>query len=222
MAKQERGARSRQAILEAAAEVFDLHGYDAASTNEILARSGLTRGALYHHFRSKESIATALFEAHSGALAAPERPTRLQSIIDLSYAFAAQLRCDPVLRASVRLAVEKTSFPRPANTPYEQSMEAIQGLLAQAQNHGEILPGIDLDDATTVILGSFTGLQVMSHVYTDREDLPERLSAMWRFLLPGIASPGLIGHLRVGPPPASLLATDQARAEAAVQTGDRA
>ncbi|MER5795787.1 ScbR family autoregulator-binding transcription factor [Streptomyces sp. NPDC001980] len=214
MAKQERGTRSRQAILEAAAEVFDLRGYDAASTNEILARSGLTRGALYHHFHSKESIAAALFDAHSAALAAPERSTKLQSIIDLTFAFAAQLQRDPVLRASVRLAVEKTSFPRPAVTPYEQSTEVVHELLDQARLQGETLPGLDLTDATTVIIGAFTGLQAMSHVYTERGDLPERLSAMWRFLLPGLVTPGLIGTLRVTPPSDAVVADDRARAEA--------
>lgn len=50
MATQERGTRSRHSILESAARVFDERGYDAASTNDILARTGLTRGALYHHF----------------------------------------------------------------------------------------------------------------------------------------------------------------------------
>ncbi|MEU2249813.1 ScbR family autoregulator-binding transcription factor [Streptomyces sp. NPDC019224] len=214
MAKQERGMRSRQAILAAAAEVFDLRGYDAASTNEILARTGLTRGALYHHFRSKEAIAAALFDAHSDALAAPERSTKLQSIIDLTFGFAVRLQHDPVLRASVRLAVEKTSFPRPVNTPYEQSTEAIHHLFTEAQSQGEILPGVDLRAATTVIVGAFTGLQAMSLVYTDRNDLPERLTEMWRFLLPGMVAPGMIGTLRVTPPPAALVAQDEGRAEA--------
>ncbi|MFC8346976.1 ScbR family autoregulator-binding transcription factor [Streptomyces sp. NPDC057280] len=202
MAKQERGTRSRRAILEAAAEVFDLRGFDAASTNEILARSGLTRGALYHHFPSKEAIAMALLEAHGEALVVPDRSTRIQTIIDLTFAFAGQLQRDPVLRASVRLAVEKTSLPRPVHTPYEQSSAAILELLEQAGKQGEILPGLDLNEVSAVIVGAFTGMQVMSQVYTDREDLPERLTAMWRLLLPGLVAPGMIGHLRVTPPPA--------------------
>lgn len=41
MATQERGTRSRHSILESAARVFDERGYDAASTNDILARTGL-------------------------------------------------------------------------------------------------------------------------------------------------------------------------------------
>lgn len=202
MAKQERGTRSRRAILEAAAEVFDLRGFDAASTNEILARSGLTRGALYHHFPSKESIAVALLNAHSEALVVPEQPTRIQAVIDLTFSFASRLQRDPVLRASVRLAVEKTSFPRPLNTPYDQSSAAIRELLEEAEKRGETLPGLNLNEATTVIVGAFTGMQVMSQVYTNREDLPDRVTAMWRLLLPGMVTPGMIGHLRITPPPA--------------------
>lgn len=214
MAKQERGTRSRRAILEAAAEVFDQRGFDAASTNEILARSGLTRGALYHHFPSKEAIAGALLEAHSEALVVPEHSSKTQAVIDLTFAFARRLQHDPVLRASVRLAVEKTSFPRPLNTPYDQSSAAIRELLEQAREQGEILPGLNLDEATGVIVGAFTGMQVMSQVYTNREDLPERITTLWRLLLPGMVNPGMIGNLRITPPPAPAVTEEPAAADA--------
>ncbi|MCB5169615.1 TetR/AcrR family transcriptional regulator [Streptomyces bambusae] len=201
MAQQERGTRSRRSILEAAARVFDERGYDAASTNEILASTGLTRGALYHHFPSKESIAVALVAAHSEALTVREQPVKLQSVIDLTLEFAERLQTDPVLRASVRLAVEQTSFSRPPQTSFEQSSAAILTLLRQAEAQGEILPGVDVEEAATTIVGSFTGLQVMSQVYTGRADLPHRITVFWGFLLPGLATPGLLGRLRTTPPP---------------------
>ncbi|MFE9769604.1 ScbR family autoregulator-binding transcription factor [Streptomyces sp. NPDC005808] len=200
MGKQERGTRSRLSILEAAARVFDTRGFDGASTNDILAGSGLTRGALYHHFPSKETIAAALIDAHSDALIVPERDVKIQSIIDLTMEFAYRLQRDPVLRASVRLAVEQSSFSRPTITPYEQSSAAVLGLLEQAREQGEILPGVDLEEATSVIIGSFTGMQLMSRIYTDRRDLLERVAALWRFLLPGFVTPGLITRLSLAPP----------------------
>ncbi|GLW55284.1 ScbR family autoregulator-binding transcription factor [Kitasatospora phosalacinea] len=201
MTKQERGIRSRRAILEAAAEVFDLRGYEAAGTNEILARTGLTRGALYHHFPSKEAVALAVLEAHGDGLAVPEHSSRLQSVIDLCFAFADRLHTDAVLRAAVRLAVEQTSLPRPAVTPYEQSRAVVRTLLAEAAAQGETLPGLDLDEAADVVIAAFTGVRVMSQVHTARADLPRRLTALWRMLLPGIAGPGMIGRLRTTPPP---------------------
>ncbi|MFC8230730.1 ScbR family autoregulator-binding transcription factor [Streptomyces sp. NPDC057287] len=216
MGKQERGTRSRLSILEAAARVFDARGFDAASTNEILASTGLTRGALYHHFPSKEAIAVALLAAHDEALVVPLRQVKLQSVIDLTFEFAFRLQRDPVLRASVRLAVEQTSFPRPVTTPYEQSSAAILDLLKQAQQQGEILPGVDLAEATSVIIGAFTGMQVMSQMYTNRSDLPERICTLWRFLLPGLANPGMISHLRITAPqpPADEPATPEVPAPA--------
>ncbi|MEW1777512.1 ScbR family autoregulator-binding transcription factor [Streptomyces sp. NPDC086777] len=200
MAQQERGKRSRRSILEAAAQVFDERGYDAASTNEILARTGLTRGSLYHHFPSKEAIALALVQAHAEALEVPERPIRLQSVIDLTLEFARRLQHDAVLRASVRLTTEQTSFDCPPQTTYEQSMDTILTLLQEAEKRDEILPGVDVREVTSLIVGSFTGLQIMSQAYTGRADLPDRTSVLWKFLLPGLATPGLVGRLRTTPP----------------------
>ncbi|MFJ5230573.1 ScbR family autoregulator-binding transcription factor [Kitasatospora sp. NPDC088391] len=200
MAQQERGKRSRQSILEAAARVFDERGYEAASTNEILAHTGLTRGSLYHHFPSKEAIALALVDAHAEALAPPDHPVRIQAMIDLTLRFADRLRTDPVLRASVRLTIEQTSFGYPPLTAYEQSVETILGLLQEAEAQNELLPGTDIHAATATVVGSFTGLQIMSRAYSDRQDLPERVGAFWDFLLPGLVIPGLIGRLRTTPP----------------------
>ncbi|MDW8809010.1 ScbR family autoregulator-binding transcription factor [Streptomyces scabiei] len=201
MAQQERGRRSRRSIMEAAAQVFDERGYDAASTNEILARTGLTRGSLYHHFPSKRALAQALVDAQAEALEIPDRPVKLQAVIDLTLEFARRLQSDPVLRASVRLAVDQTSFTAKRGA-YEQSSAVVLELLEQAEERGEILPGVDMLEAASTIVGAFTGLQIMSQVYSNREDLIERTGVFWRFLLPGLAIPGLMGRLRTTALPA--------------------
>ncbi|WP_042364817.1 ScbR family autoregulator-binding transcription factor [Streptacidiphilus neutrinimicus] len=202
MAQQERGIRSRRSILEAAAEVFGERGYDAASTNEILSRAGLTRGALYHHFPSKEAIAAALVEAQSEALVPPVRTVKLQAVIDMSLEFARRLQRDTVLRASVRLAVEQSSFAQSARAPYDEAIAVIEHLLRQADRQGELLPGMDLREVASTVVGSFTGLQVMSQVYSNRQDLPARVSALWRLLLPGLAAPGIMPRLCTDTPAA--------------------
>lgn len=143
----------------------------------------------------------ALVTAHSEAPVVPDRAVKLQAVIDLTLDFALRLQRDPVLRASVRLAVEQTSFSRPPRTTYEQSGAAILALLRQAEEQREILPGVDVQEATSTIVGAFTGLQLMSQVHSNGEDLPERIGAFWRFVLPGLATPGLPGRLRTTPPP---------------------
>ncbi|HJQ61135.1 MAG TPA: helix-turn-helix domain-containing protein [Vineibacter sp.] len=49
-------ARTRAAILEAAARLFRRHGYEATGIDDIMAEAGLTRGGFYAHFRSKEAL----------------------------------------------------------------------------------------------------------------------------------------------------------------------
>jgi len=52
------------AILIAAAQVFEAHGYAAGTTNRIASKAGVSIGTLYQYFPSKEAIAVALLEQH--------------------------------------------------------------------------------------------------------------------------------------------------------------
>jgi AcrR family transcriptional regulator len=58
-------ARSREtvaAIVEAAARVFEAHGYAAGTTNRIAERAGVSIGSLYEYFPNKDAIVVALAE----------------------------------------------------------------------------------------------------------------------------------------------------------------
>jgi AcrR family transcriptional regulator len=61
----ERREATRAALLGAAERLFVRDGYDRTSTQAILLAAGLSRGALYHHFDSKEDLFAAVFEAVS-------------------------------------------------------------------------------------------------------------------------------------------------------------
>ena len=54
---------AREAVVEAARDLFVERDYDQVSTEEILERSGVSRGALYHHFPAKLDLFRAVFEA---------------------------------------------------------------------------------------------------------------------------------------------------------------
>ncbi|HWJ43700.1 MAG TPA: helix-turn-helix domain-containing protein, partial [Solirubrobacterales bacterium] len=54
---------AREAVIEAARELFLAEDYDQVSTEQILDRSGVSRGALYHHFPSKLELFKAVYEA---------------------------------------------------------------------------------------------------------------------------------------------------------------
>lgn len=110
MARQERAIRTRQAILVAAAEVFDEVGYEAATISEILKRAGMTKGALYFHFTSKEELAQGVLAQQVDVLPpVPPRELKLQEVVDESLMLTHLLMKetgDPIVRGSVRLTVD--------------------------------------------------------------------------------------------------------------------
>jgi AcrR family transcriptional regulator len=58
----ERRAETRARLLQAARRLFAERGYHAASLDHVSARAGCTKGALYHHFGSKEGLLLALID----------------------------------------------------------------------------------------------------------------------------------------------------------------
>jgi AcrR family transcriptional regulator len=57
---------TRDALIAAARELFTENGYANVGTEEIVQRAGLTRGAMYHHFRGKADLFLAVVEEVSG------------------------------------------------------------------------------------------------------------------------------------------------------------
>lgn len=61
-AKRLRSARTRQALVQAGRRLFTERGYAGASTEDLVQAAGVTRGALYHHFRDKRDLFRAVLE----------------------------------------------------------------------------------------------------------------------------------------------------------------
>ena len=57
-----KGMQTRQDIITKSLQVFSVKGYFNTSVNDILAVTGLTKGGLYGHFRSKEDIWYAVYD----------------------------------------------------------------------------------------------------------------------------------------------------------------
>lgn len=70
MRQEERKARTRAAILEAATENFGTLGFAATSVDAIASQANVAKGAVYHHFRNKEELFECVFETVSSNVAA--------------------------------------------------------------------------------------------------------------------------------------------------------
>jgi len=60
--KAEQSEATRAALMATARELFAKRGYAAVGTEEIVRATGVTRGALYHHFAGKKELFEAVYE----------------------------------------------------------------------------------------------------------------------------------------------------------------
>ncbi|MEY2418527.1 MAG: hypothetical protein QOG90_1207 [Actinomycetota bacterium] len=60
--KAAQGIQTRAALVTAARQIFGEQGFAGTNTEEIAAKAGVTKGALYHHFSGKDDVFRAVYE----------------------------------------------------------------------------------------------------------------------------------------------------------------
>lgn len=65
---QQRSEETRSRILDAAVRKFSLAGYESASVDDICSDAGVSKGAFYHHFPTKQAVFLALMEGWLGMI----------------------------------------------------------------------------------------------------------------------------------------------------------
>ncbi|KUO23162.1 ScbR family autoregulator-binding transcription factor [Streptomyces dysideae] len=203
MAQQDRAIRTRNKIVLAAAELFDEVGYEAATISGVLKKCGVTKGALYFHFASKEELAQEVLAGQVAALPpVPPQELFLQQSLDEALLFAHLLRVgDPMVRGSVRLTVEQ-GIPHDGldrGVPMQAWIDHNLEVLTRAKAAGELLAHVDIVSTATLFTGSFTGMQVLSRILTGHADMVERVSDLMRSLMSAIAVPGVLVRLDFAP-----------------------
>lgn len=202
MVKQARAAVTREQILRGAAEAFDRYGFGATTLSDVIAQAGVTKGALYFHFSSKEHLARAVIEQQHALSVHPARQRLdghapgLESVIRLSQGLARQLIDDVVVRAGIRLTLEQGTFGASASNPYRDWVSVVEQLLRRAIDEGDIRDSIKPAALARFVVSAFTGVQLLSEVLSARQDLGQRVEEMWEILLPSLVSGRKLPYFR--------------------------
>jgi AcrR family transcriptional regulator len=197
MAQQQRAVRTRRAVLEAAAAVFAEQGYTAATVADILKVAGVTKGALYFHFDSKEALARGVLEVQTDQRL-PEQEIKLQEVVDVAMTVAHRLVHDPLLRAGARLSSDHIGR-RHYGSAWPLWVDMLTEMLTEAHRRGEILPHVVPREIAEMVVSAFNGVQLYAQLETDLSEVEYRVSVLLGHLLPSIASPSVLMRLDVAP-----------------------
>lgn len=202
MVQQERAFKTRQAIRQAAAEVFAERGFDGASIAEILARAKVTKGALYFHFRDKQALADAILAEHVDEIRVEPDSLKIRELVTAGFTLVKRLETDVVQRAAARLTLEQGADQLDRTLPMLRWTEYVEELLTAALEREELLATMESTtarrDVAEMIVGSFAGLEMRSNTFAaGGRELERWLVVYFQHVLPTIVRPYVIPKLQL-------------------------
>jgi AcrR family transcriptional regulator len=202
----ERSSETKQRIIRTALRIFLEKGYDGTSMREISTEAGVTKGGIYHHFKSKEdlfrqalSFITAEMEKWSLARFKSVRTakglvrTLFGSIKSMREAFAGIVNEDhgphqySFLEVLINAARRDEGIRQEMETIYSRTRRNMRSVFARAQRKGEIRPDIDCGALALEINAVMEGILLLGIL--DRsinlDTVGTRLSRnIWRMVAP--------------------------------------
>jgi AcrR family transcriptional regulator len=189
MAKQERAVRTRESLIQCAAEVFAREGYVSASLGHISRRAGVSNGALHFHFEAKRELARAVEDEAARRLraiteeipACAGRGDALQGLVDATHGLMAGLADDVVVRAGFELGGEPALGATAGVRRYWQGW--VEDMLVRAESEGRLAEGVTPEGVAPAIVAATVGFEVLGG--TDSGWLTrQRIDAFWQLVLP--------------------------------------
>ena len=165
----DRRARSRNALLEAAARGLSRYGYSNLVLEQVARDAGYTRGALYHSFANKEELALAVvawIEETWWAEMAPvitDNSDPVQALVGVARAHAVFCRRD-IARVRMVMSVEFSGQNHPVGRAVEEAvdrvLEVATRLISSARKSGAVPQGPPPRVLAEGALGAVEGLVI--------------------------------------------------------------
>ncbi len=191
---QQRGEETRARILGAAVRRFSITGYDAASVDDICAEAGVSKGAFYHHFPTKQAIFLALMqdwlamiEMGMGAVhkeTVPETLITMTNLLPGVFA-AAEDRLPMFLEFWLQASRDKTVW-KAVIAPYRHYQEHFARLVEDGITEGSLKP-TDPRVAAQVILSLAVGLVLQGVLDPHGADWEKTARESMQILMNGLA-----------------------------------
>ena len=196
MPHQSRSDGTRARILAAAVECFTRSGYDATGVAEICAHAGVSKGAFYHHFPSKQAAFLALMDLWLNDVDEPLRAARAlgetvpQQLVGLARivepVFAVAQGQVPMFLEFWRQAAKEPEVWQATIEPYRRFRAGFAELVKAGVADGTVRP-VDPDLAALTIVSLGVGLVVQGALDPAGENWGQAAAQALKLLLEGLA-----------------------------------
>ena len=187
---------TKRRLLEASLELMLKRGYSGLGVDDVLERTGISKGSFYHHFQNKQDMALQAIELYTnighellGNCLTPDgRPAldRLRTFFDqLSGFYRSQGYLGCLLGA---LGQELSGANQVFRTKIEECLNSLADTIAEhlqeAKRNGELADDVDTRQLANVLLNAWEGAALRSRLLRS----PEPLRGVLDFCLGAIST----------------------------------
>lgn len=156
-----RNERTRRRIIRSAIEVFARRGFHGTRVADIADGAGIAYGLVYHHFKNKEEILSAIFSerwnSYVGYLAelGHEELPLAEKLSRLSHFLIDTYHREPLLMKVIISEISRSyEFMESHDLAQIRILfDALEALIVEGVKTGEVRPGIDPRMATNAMMG---------------------------------------------------------------------
>jgi AcrR family transcriptional regulator len=188
----------RTQILQAAMQVFAERGFHRARMDDIAHASGLSKGALYLYYKSKDAIIAALMRSLftielRGTRALLDAPDPVaERLIAITRMFTSELErmsvALPVLLEFYAVAARQRAVRQFLSEMFAEYQDILRAFVQQGIDRGELRPA-DPGDVAVTLIALYEGLAVIWVMAPHALHLGEQAEASVRLLLAGLTLP---------------------------------
>lgn len=185
-----KGEQTRTMILARVAPLFNQQGYFGASLAEIMQETGLEKGGIYNHFKSKEQLA---LEAFDYAYTILDQRIRSElagkkHAIERLYAMLTYFQAlvddppiaggCPIMNTAIEADDAQPALRDRARRAMDELRSSVIRIITKGIERGEIRPGVDADAWASVMIATLEGATMLSRLYQESEHMRRAIEFM--------------------------------------------
>jgi len=174
-----KGARTKQMIIEKASGLLNTQGYLATSITDIMENSGMEKGGIYNHFKSKQELSMDAFSFSIETMATTFEEAirnkntsieKLNALLEVFLLLAEDKPIPggcPILNAAIEADDAYPALRDETIKAMNGLYSLILGIIRNGIRDGEIISTIDSETFTTIFISTIEGSLMMTKLYND-------------------------------------------------------
>jgi AcrR family transcriptional regulator len=189
-----KGEQTREVILQRAAQLFNRRGFFGAALSDVMDVTGLEKGGIYNHFKSKEDLALQAFDYAVGlvrqefARAIRENSNTVDRLLAIIRVYQREAEgypqpggC-PIMNTAIEADDAHPALRQRAQQAMDELHEVVKRTVRRGQEKGEIRSTVDPEMFSSLLISMTEGAIMQSRLYGNLESINRAVNYLHEYI----------------------------------------